>query len=231
MIKVFRKIRQKMLTENKFSKYLLYAIGEIVLVTLGILIALTINQNNKDKNNNKLLDLYIIQLNDEIIHNIKNLNENKDNTIRTIAELDTLRYILVTKDYNNPKFLLKSGSLYDTYFFDPRTTTFENLKFSGDLKLFKDLILRNSISEAYHTFDLIKGQEKIDELVANTYYQDYGLANSIFINRTGSKNDFGKDPYFENTVIVRIVTLRQNRDAYEISIQALENLKIIFADL
>ena len=47
MIKLFRKIRQKSLTESKFSKYLLYAIGEIVLVVIGILIALSINNNNE----------------------------------------------------------------------------------------------------------------------------------------------------------------------------------------
>jgi hypothetical protein len=52
MIKFFRKIRQKLLSENKFSKYLIYAIGEIVLVVIGILIALSINNWNevqKDK--------------------------------------------------------------------------------------------------------------------------------------------------------------------------------------
>ena len=38
MLKFFRKIRQKLLSENKFSKYLIYAIGEIVLVVIGILI-------------------------------------------------------------------------------------------------------------------------------------------------------------------------------------------------
>ncbi len=43
MIKFFRNIRKQLLTENKFSKYLLYAIGEIVLVVIGILIALQIN--------------------------------------------------------------------------------------------------------------------------------------------------------------------------------------------
>jgi len=46
MIKFFRKIRQKLLSENKFSKYLIYAIGEIVLVVIGILIALQINNWN-----------------------------------------------------------------------------------------------------------------------------------------------------------------------------------------
>jgi hypothetical protein len=39
MIKFFRHIRQKLLSENKFSKYLLYAVGEILLVVIGILIA------------------------------------------------------------------------------------------------------------------------------------------------------------------------------------------------
>jgi hypothetical protein len=54
MIKFFRKIRQKLLSENKFSKYLLYAIGEIALVVIGILIALSINNWNEDRKKGKL---------------------------------------------------------------------------------------------------------------------------------------------------------------------------------
>lgn len=53
MIKFFRRIRQKTLSENKFSKYLLYAIGEIALVMIGILLALQVNsyyQYNQDRN-------------------------------------------------------------------------------------------------------------------------------------------------------------------------------------
>ena len=49
MIKSFRKIRQKLLSENNFSKYLIYAIGEIVLVVIGILIALSLNNWNDSK--------------------------------------------------------------------------------------------------------------------------------------------------------------------------------------
>ena len=48
MIKFFRKIKLKLLSENKFSKYLIYAIGEIVLVVIGILIALGINNRNEN---------------------------------------------------------------------------------------------------------------------------------------------------------------------------------------
>ena len=52
MIKFFRKIRQNLLSEGKTGKYLKYAIGEIVLVVVGILIALQINNANE---RNKIL--------------------------------------------------------------------------------------------------------------------------------------------------------------------------------
>jgi len=49
MIKFIKKIREKLLLESKFSKYLLYSVGEIVLVVIGILIALSINIWNAQK--------------------------------------------------------------------------------------------------------------------------------------------------------------------------------------
>ena len=47
MIKFFRSIRQQFLSENKFSKYLLYAVGEILLVVIGILLAIRIDDWNR----------------------------------------------------------------------------------------------------------------------------------------------------------------------------------------
>ena len=49
MIKFFRKIRQKLLSENKIIKYLIYAIGEILLIVIGIFLALQINNSNSEK--------------------------------------------------------------------------------------------------------------------------------------------------------------------------------------
>lgn len=46
MIKFFRKIRQRLIDENRLAKYLLYALEEIILVVIGILIALSINTWN-----------------------------------------------------------------------------------------------------------------------------------------------------------------------------------------
>ena len=63
MIKFFRKIRQNLLMENKTSKYFKYAIGEIILVVIGILIALTINNWNETRkaNNNEITLLQKLQ--------------------------------------------------------------------------------------------------------------------------------------------------------------------------
>ncbi|WP_418604572.1 DUF6090 family protein [Hwangdonia sp.] len=53
MIKFFRKIRQNLLLENKTGKYLKYAIGEILLVVIGILLALQVNTWNENSKINK----------------------------------------------------------------------------------------------------------------------------------------------------------------------------------
>ena len=53
MIKFFRKIRQNLLMENKTGKYFKYAIGEIVLVVIGILIALSISNWNENRKNSQ----------------------------------------------------------------------------------------------------------------------------------------------------------------------------------
>ena len=230
MIKLFRNIRKGLLSENNFSKYLLYALGEIVLVIVGILIALSINQHKTDQNNRDLRDLYLIQLNGEVDRNLKELNDYKIQTLNTLLELDTLYQILSKKEYDNPKLLSKSQYLIMGSEFSPIRITYENLKFSGDLKLFDNLLMRDAISESYATFNYVKSVEKIDKEAVQVYYRDYLLPNARFMNMTLSSNKFGKDAYFENTVISRIITIRQIRDAVISSIESLEKLKIAFED-
>ncbi|MBQ22430.1 MAG: hypothetical protein CMD32_03375 [Flavobacteriales bacterium] len=79
MIKFFRKIRQNLLTKNKNSEYLKYAVGEIILVVIGILIALSINNWNEERNNfqkQKLLTKNIIEdLKLDFIHINRSLSE------------------------------------------------------------------------------------------------------------------------------------------------------------
>jgi hypothetical protein len=230
MIKFFRKIRQKMLTENKFSKYLLYAVGEIVLVIIGILIALGINENAKDRNNLELRDLYIIQLNDEVNRNIKRLNETNNVTIELIKEVDTIIQLLHAKDYDNPKLSSKVQTLTTYSYFNPTIITYENLKFSGDLKLFDNLNLRNSISEPYETFNDIKDVESLDFKGISLYLDNF-FPNVSFWDMEITSKSYAKEIYFQNMALARNVTLNLNRDAYENSIESLKKLKSVFAEL
>ena len=58
MIKFFRRIRYDLMNQNKTTKYFKYAIGEIILVVIGILIALQINNWNEGRKNKKMLGQY-----------------------------------------------------------------------------------------------------------------------------------------------------------------------------
>ena len=71
MIAFFRKIRQQLLSKNKTGKYLTYAIGEIVLVVIGILIALQINAWAIEQDNHTLEKIYLEALRVEIMEDIQ----------------------------------------------------------------------------------------------------------------------------------------------------------------
>jgi len=91
MIKFFRKIRQRLLTENKFSKYLIYAMGEIILVVIGILIALQINNWNENRVNNNLQKQLLATLKIEFSKNQELLTEattKHQSVVRLLEELN-----------------------------------------------------------------------------------------------------------------------------------------------
>src|SRR5210317_117065 len=67
MLRFFRQIRQRLLTDNKFSKYLLYAVGEILLVVIGILIALQVNSWNESKQEERLAREYLKSFKSDLI--------------------------------------------------------------------------------------------------------------------------------------------------------------------
>ena len=70
MIKFFRKIRKQLMTENRVGKYILYAIGEIVLVMIGILLALQVNNWNGDRKVHQKELSFLTQLKEEISSNL-----------------------------------------------------------------------------------------------------------------------------------------------------------------
>ena len=136
MIKFFRKIRQDLLSKGKTGKYLKYAIGEIILVVIGILIALSINNWNENNKNSKQEGQILLQLKEEYQENLTELDlkismrkEMLDASTRLLAYYDNTESWTVadsvasdfTLTFYTPTFnpvigvtseLLSSGKLY-----------------------------------------------------------------------------------------------------------------------
>lgn len=231
MIKLFRKNRQKMLTKNKFGNYIAYAAGEIILVIVGILIALAINEHSNSEKKVEWRNSYIIQLQDEADRNLKKLTLLDDEAATMLKELDSVFKILLNKDYDNPKLSSKSYFLIISKKFYPVMITYENLKFSGDLKLFNDLNLRNTISETYETFNPIEKLESSEQQAIEAYYENFLMPKVKFRNMGTSSENYGKDIYFENMVLTRMTTISQNQEAYSNAIESLKKLKNTYAEL
>lgn len=143
MIKFFRRIRQRLLNESKFSKYLLYAIGEIILVVIGILIALSINNWNEG---NKLKS----KEREILLHMKRNLESDLQQDYPNMVLENSLESTSIVLDY------LEQGKPYadslDFYFawipaytrHMPNTTAYENLKTIGF-----DIISNDTLRENY----------------------------------------------------------------------------------
>lgn len=150
MIKFFRKIRQKMLTENKFSKYVLYAIGEIILVVIGILIALQINNNNNYNEQRSLEQEYLLSLQAEFETNLNKINASiQENELR----IQSLEYLLTLFDKNvldtvnsqiiSQKFAPIFGSSIG---YIPATGVLEDIISSGKLNIILNKSLRQNLA-------------------------------------------------------------------------------------
>jgi hypothetical protein len=146
MIKFFRKFRQKLLPENKFSKYLLYALGEIILVVIGILLALQINDWNNYEKDRAEEQLLLLNIKDEFEKNLKELLS--DHAIN-IKSLETCYYILESDMTTKTMLEIDSlvGSMLTYAAFDPSMGYFNQTIASGKLDLIQNDSLKKYMSQ------------------------------------------------------------------------------------
>jgi len=168
MIKLFRKIRQNLLKENKTGKYFQYAIGEIVLVVIGILIALSINNWNENRQKKNFEKDYLSEIKGNLEKDTLNIN-------KTVAfyntKIDTIVSTFKLFEMANKgapyfdKFRPKVGVLTDHILFEPVRTGFDNMVSSEKIGLITNNKLRTTLSNYYSDYTYRDGtQERIKEL-------------------------------------------------------------------
>lgn len=105
MFKLFRRIRHKLINEGNLKRYLIYAIGEILLVMIGILLALQVNNWNQKRVNNKKEIKALTDLSKEFKLNKERIKIKQDSRISIVPELDNyIQLVSAGKaDYNSFK--------------------------------------------------------------------------------------------------------------------------------
>ncbi len=169
MLRFFRQIRQRLLTENKFSKYLLYAVGEILLVVIGILIALQVNNWNAVSVERLSEADYLRRLTDDLARDTFNYRWTSNSMVIKQEALGSLlgylnRDQLKEVDSSNLIKNIYLGRLLSFAQPDLITNTFEELKSTGNIKQIESTSLRTAITRYYsrraHQYQRIEQKRK-----------------------------------------------------------------------
>ncbi|MBT8182133.1 MAG: hypothetical protein KJO53_11150 [Eudoraea sp.] len=196
MINFFRRIRKKLADDNKPLKYARYAIGEILLVVIGILIALQINNWNEGRKKSSLTETYRLKIIEELDSDIENLTFlDSMNSIYTSRILNHIS----NNDSTKQKIALPINQSHENYViatFYSKTYSINTLLNTGELSLFQDsekqLIIQlkealdryrfyetTEIETVYSDFRSIKNEF---DLITAYGYSDK-LGNQVMINQ------------------------------------------------
>ncbi len=206
MLTFLRKIRKSLMQKNKFTTYLIYALGEIVLVVIGILIAIQINnayQNSKDKKEEERL---IAQLQDEFLKNREQLifiNEKNKKVLDALYRvLDRIPINVKTVDLDSLASDLNETADFNTY--DPSEATIGELQ-NNSFDIISDSRLRFLLL----SWEAVKKDLKDDELYSIEYAKDYNqymqkhISIDFGLRKPNMDLSFLNSTEFENWVRVR----------------------------
>lgn len=206
MLQFFKKIRRQLLTKGKFRKYLIYAIGEIVLIVLGILIAVQIGNSNEKRKTNKQLHTYR-----------KNLIVELDNNIARLASIDSMNavyrkaindyidyYNLSNSNLDTLHFKRKLADRYSIISFQSTSFTIEQLLSTGNISIFSEEE-KNRIKNLNSTIEITRYYErKIIDLWAearNAYLNEIDILEERGLTQKGKQktqnwhNDINSEQY------------------------------------
>ncbi len=197
MIKFFRKIRKQLIVEKKLTNYLFYAFGEIVLVVVGILIALAINNHSKNIADRKKERTYLIGLKEEFQISKSKLNEfmevNRSNYTgaKEITENILNDHVPITEKQFSE--LLYKAFAFDVAF-NPNNSLLNEMINSGSLKDISNTELRIQLTNWISTLDDIGKQENDlavqREKVLDMFRTDQNSIRTIF-DQAGVSQEIG----------------------------------------
>ena len=209
MIKFFRKIRQRLLSENNFSKYLIYAVGEIILVVIGILIAIQLNEWRNDSINTKQKQKVLLALKTEFEVNLTRLDTvfyyQEQSFLKFIKSKDLIDSINYVTDNTILKQNLAHGGF--GYSYNPVNGALRSAVSSGDIHLIENERLiellfswEDLVIDSYEEIELL---QKYSMEIYISILHKYTQVREIYFKKDESSHrshfvGLFKDPLFEN---------------------------------
>lgn len=167
MIRFFRQIRFKLMSENKTSMYLKYALGEIVLVVLGILIALQINNWNEARKEDKALKEYLVKIRSHTSEDLEKLDQISAGRGLMAENCKKARKLILDKtEGQNPYVLMSAAVAFADFYFKPNTGGYDALKSSAYFGKINNTPL-DSLLSRYHNLvaEIFQNEKSYNEYV------------------------------------------------------------------
>src|SRR6056300_1263594 len=130
MIKLFRRIRKNLISEGKTGKYLKYAVGEIVLVVIGILIALQLNNLNENRKNNVFEKEILTRIQENLKNDKLALEEIVTNFSKAVKSSEKILNSEVSQKTED-SINISLGAIIQFDRFQPLTNAYDVLKSDG----------------------------------------------------------------------------------------------------
>ncbi len=230
MINFFRKKRKKLADENKTLKYARYAIGEIVLVVIGILIALSVAEWNRTRHDIDTEKRLLYELHKGIGKDLKTIEaelEETNHEINDLIKLDSLLKLDVPEPSERLNTLFVN--VYGIKVLNLNKALYEDLKSTG-FGIIQDERVRTQIINVFENNYRIIENLIENERSVNQINRPYYLTNfvSIKFSRYAKPKDLEllwNDSYYKNIVYYRLVTLQSNQlDIYGKTIEEIKKL-------
>ena len=162
MLTFLKNLRLQLFANTKFSAYLVYAVGEIFLIVIGILIALQINNWNTERVNRKQEIKLYKHIKSQITEDLNELSEVIDFNNHFIRQFEKANMYILANNINAIDTLAYiTMTLSQFSDFHSSANIYETLINSGDIKLLKNDSITNSIQKLETTYEFINRLEDI----------------------------------------------------------------------
>lgn len=206
-----------------------YAIGEILIVIIGISIAYGLNNWSANQANAKQKRQYLDNLVMDIEEEIKQLEENQLAIQGKINDIQIVMPFLGQKQTKRDSIVSKVFALAQQVNFSPENTTYQTLINSGDMKLLNRFELRRQIEEHYALHKVVlKNYERI-ELIHKNYLGDFFIHQLDYQKLAKGNQDFLDKPLLRNIITsiqgAYYLVLRANKQCLESNRKLLNTIK------